>query len=80
MKVKELIGKLEQMDSDLELLFFAEDEEIAPPGYAFRVLDIIDVTECEARAKRVEQGIVSLSFGKEQLSNMWACIELTSDM
>lgn len=80
MKVNELVQKLKGLDPDSEVLFYAEDEEIAPEGYAHRVLDIVDVCQKELRTNRVENGVVTISFGDQPHSITWACIELTSDV
>ena len=80
MKVDELIQKLKILDPNSEILFYAEDEEIAPNGYAHRVLDIVEVSQQELRTNRVENGVVTVSFGKQPNSLNRVCIELTSDV
>lgn len=80
MKVNELVKKLNDLDPNSEVLFYAEDEEIAPKGYAHRVLDVVEVSQKKIRTNRVENGVVTISFENQPSSINWACVELTSDV
>ncbi len=81
MNVKELIGKLEKLDPELEVVFYSESEEIAPKDSSFRIIDPTNFFEKEARLYRTADGNPSVRFGHEpQMSMHYAFIEMTDDV
>ena len=80
MKVKELITKLENLDLEMDILCYSEDENLAPEGYLIRIMEINEVSNIEGETSRDENGIVSIKFGSSELARKYAGIELTSDI
>jgi len=69
--VKELINKLSELDSELEVIHFSEYDEL--------VLDINEINYIEAEKIRSNDGKPLLKFGKSDVSKKYVGIELTSD-
>ena len=66
MKVKELIEKLKQQDSELEIFCCSEDD--------LRLFDIVDVSEEEGEKVPGDDQIPYLKIGKSQISQKLAII------
>ena len=79
MKVKELVAKLVQLDQELDVLCYSEDEGIVPEGHGFTIFEIVAVTATDAELLRVGDGVPSLKLGKGPSSQRIAVIEVTSD-
>ena len=72
MKVKDLINKLNQFDSELEIVHFSEYDKLT--------LEINDILQVEAEKTRSDIGKALLKFGSSDSSQTYLSIELTSDI
>ena len=79
MKVSELLAKLRELDSDLDVLCYSEDEEILRRPHGFRIFDINGIAVREAEKTRTEDGTPSLKFDKTEISSSHVLIEISSD-
>lgn len=79
MKVSELIAKLEQVDQDLEVLCYTEDEDLLPNGHGFRLMDVVGVQVAEGEQVRGDDEIPSLKLGKSPSAIRFATVQVTSD-
>lgn len=80
MKVKELIKNLSKLDLESDVLFYSQDENLAPQGYFVRVFEVIDIDEVSGIASRDDSGVVSMQFGDDELARRYAGVELTSNI
>lgn len=79
MKAKDIIDKLKQLDPDMDVLcYIEEDENIFKKGHMFRFLEIIDVSTAQGEVNRGEDGIVSMKFNRSDTSKKIGTIEVTS--
>lgn len=79
MKVKDLVARLGELDEDVEVVCYTEDEGILAPGQVFRLLDILGVNESEAEKRRTEDGTPTLKLGRSPNSQKLALIDVTGD-
>jgi hypothetical protein len=79
MKVRDLAQKLAQMDQDLEVYCYIEDERFATANRPFFLLDIHAVTIAEGRTSRDPDGTPNVTF--EHSADSWRMItlEVTAD-
>ncbi len=80
MKVKQLIAQLQELDPDLEVLCYTEDNDVLPPNHGFRLFDITEAKMADGTRTRGEDHIPSLKLGKGPHSQPHALIDITSDM
>lgn len=79
MKVKALIEELGKLDGDMEVLCYAEDEELVAKGHLFRLLDIEDVDTVHAEICRDADQVPTLKIGRSARSELIATINVSSD-
>lgn len=79
MKVRELVERLEQVDPELDVVCYSEDEALLASGHIFRLLEISGVDTTEAEPVRGADEVPSLKLGKGPGSVRLAVIEVTSD-
>jgi len=79
MLVRQVQQQLSQLDPELELLCYAEDEAQQGDGHFFRLLDIEAVSTTEGEMVRGDDRIPSLRLGKSDVSKVFAILEVTSD-
>lgn len=79
MKVKDLVQKLNKMDSELDVFCYSEAEDLLPAGHRFCLLEIEGISVIEGEKCRGDDGVPSLKLGKSQYSKKHAVINVTSD-
>jgi hypothetical protein len=79
MKVGELIKRLQEIDSTLEILCWNEDANSSKPNHLFQLLDIIGVNITEGETRRSDDQTPSIKLGHTSLSRKYAMIEVTGD-
>lgn len=79
MKVRELIAGLQELNPELEVLGYTEDEPEVAPGHGLRLFEIDGVSVIEGEKTRTDDQIPSLKLGKGPHSQEHAIIELTAD-
>ncbi len=79
MKVRELVAKLSQLDQELDVLCYTEDNDLSPRGHMFRLLEIGSVGASEAKRQRGDAQVPSPKFGKSAHSFKLPIIEVISD-
>ena len=79
MKVKDLVSKLKQLDGDLDVLCYSEDEAILAEGDIFRLLHIKAASVREAERLRNDRGLPTLKIGRSNLSEPVALIQVTTE-
>jgi hypothetical protein len=77
MKVHELTKRLENLDPDLEIIFYTEDEALVREGHHFTIFDAMGIDITDAELTRVD-GVPSLKLGATEASMKIATIEITS--
>ena len=76
MKVKELQEMLADLDPDLELFCYSEEEQIVAEDHLFRLLSIEDVSVIEAERRRGEDRLPSFAIGKTECSEKFALLNV----
>jgi hypothetical protein len=79
MKVADLIAGLRELDPDLEVVCYTEDEAALRPGHGFALFDIQEVTTTEGEMTRGEDQVPSLRLGAGPASQKLAVLDVTSD-
>ena len=78
MKVKELISKLEMIDSNLEVLCYMDDAPKELGDNKFFQIDALKVAD--ATTERGDDGVATLAFRKGPDSRKLAFIDITCDI
>ncbi|MEQ8227731.1 MAG: hypothetical protein RIA64_06580 [Rhodospirillales bacterium] len=79
MKVRELQEILSKLDSELDLVFYCEDEKFLAEKRAFVLFDLIATTQTDAQPVRLDDETPYLDLGRTDTSSPIALIEITSD-
>ncbi|WP_085599790.1 MULTISPECIES: hypothetical protein [unclassified Pseudomonas] len=79
MKVKELIEKLQKLDSNLEIYVTSEDPDVVVPGYLVRPFEINDVSAFNVVTSRDVMRRPEISAAAEGEGRECAIIEVTAD-
>ncbi len=79
MKVKDLQEKLANLDPQLEVICYSEDEEFLPTRHSFRIFDIMGVDDFNGEKNRGKDSIPSIKFGRTKHSRKYASITITTD-
>jgi len=79
MKVKELIKALSELDPELPVVCYSEDEALLAEGHMFRLLEINHVDAIEGERMRDDNGVATLKLGKSAHSTKMASIDVTAD-
>lgn len=82
MKVKELIEKLQTLDSEQTIACYTNDEGLRDNTGPVQIFEIVNIQEIDAESSRLEegQGKPQLKFGKSSCSSKYVLLELTSDV
>lgn len=78
MLVKDLIEQLQKLDPRLDVLCYAEDNELLKSGHGSVFFEISAVKATDGEFCRIDER-PCLKFGKSELSEKVAVIEITSD-
>jgi hypothetical protein len=78
MKVRDLVEKLRDLEQDLEVCCYTEDENMLGEGQLFRLLDTESVSVIEGEWCRDSSGVPGLRLGKSPSSRKIASIHVTS--
>ena len=78
MKVTELAARLGELDPELEIVCYTEDEDVLLRGHLFRLLDIERVDVGEGEQLRDDQGVATLKLGRRPHSQPLAFLYVTS--
>ena len=76
MKVKQLIELLSQLDQEIEIFCYSEEEPLPAPGHQFRILDIDSIDVSEAAKLKGEDEVATFKFGKDTLAKKVAFINV----
>lgn len=76
MKVKQLVELLSQLDQEMEIFCYSEEEPLLEQGHQFRILDIDGVDASEAEKLRGEDGIPTFRFAKSEEAKKVAFINV----
>lgn len=79
MKVKELIQRLQELDQDIEVLCYSEDDDVLPQNHGFRIFEIIGIDERKAEKIKGKDGIPSLMFSSPNIKPI-AFIDIAADV
>lgn len=79
MKVRDLVQKLAQIDQDLEVYCYMEDERFATATRPFFLLDIHAVSIAEGRTSRDPDGTPNITFEHSEEARRIVILEATSD-
>ncbi|GLR77123.1 hypothetical protein [Aliivibrio sifiae] len=79
MKVKELQEKLANLDSDLQLIFYTEDEGMLKGKESFKLFEMLDVSVIDAERVRDVHGKPTLVIGKSEEAISMAVLNISSD-
>lgn len=79
MKIRELQKKLNELDQELEVVCYCEEETFLIENRGFILLDILAVGATEAERLRLDDGTPYLKFGKGSNSSVIATLEVTKD-
>jgi hypothetical protein len=79
MKVRELQQRLSQLDPELDVLCYTEEEDLLPKNHGFRLLEIDGVEISEGERRRADDQVPSLKLGKGPYSEKLAFINVTGD-
>lgn len=79
MKIRELQEKLAKLDPELEVVCYAEDQELVVRDRGFMLLDITDVGTTSARQIRLDDDDETpyLEFGEDGAAQIIATLEVT---
>jgi len=77
MKVKELAAKLGEVDPELEIVCYSEDEDLLLPDHLFRLLTIESVDVLEAEQVRDDERVPTVKLGRSQESQPMAFLNVT---
>lgn len=77
MKVRDLLEKLKNVDPNLEVFGYSEDEELLASGHQFRVLDLVDIAISDAERARTDDGVPTFKFGRTANSRSHVIVEMT---
>lgn len=78
MKVKDLLDALRNLDPELDVYCYTEDEEVLRPG-RFGLLDIEYVDVAEGTKRTDVDGNRGITFGRGPESEKFAFINVTGD-
>jgi hypothetical protein len=78
-KVKELLAKLSELDSNLEVVCVCEDADVAVADRGFRLFDVNAVDVTEAQRVRLDDGTPYLKLGRTDLSERLVVLDVTAD-
>lgn len=79
MKVKELLTALSNLDQNLDVICYTEDENFQENGHMIRLLEIETVSVSHAEMRRGDDGTPTLKLGKSELSKPIAFVQVFSD-
>lgn len=79
MRVKDLIEKLENLEPDLEIYGYTEDESLARQNKPFHIFGIDSVDVQVAETFRDENRAPAITFGESENSRKLVFINVTSD-
>ena len=79
MKVRELQEHLINLDSELEVVCYSEDERLLVENRGFILFDILAVSTANAERLRLEDGTPYLKFEQGPNSAEISTIEVTAD-
>ncbi len=77
MKIHELKKQIDNLDPDLEIIMYTEDEEFSREGHVFTLFDFIRIDATNAEFTRIDE-VPSLKFGATDASMKIAIMEITS--
>lgn len=80
MKVKELIEKLQKLDSNLEVLVTSEDADVVAPGCLVRLFEIYDVSALNVELSRDDMRRPQIAAAAEGEGRKFAIIAITSNV
>lgn len=78
MKVKQLLRKLKDLDPQMEIYCYCEDDDLLATDPWFRLLDILDVSVVDGRRNRTDEQTRTFKFGPSAAAQKHALIEVTS--
>ena len=79
MKVRELREKLNNIDPEIEVLCYCEDDRFLAEETGFVLFDISAISTCAAERVRLDDGTPYLKFAKEAGTVNIATLEITAD-
>ncbi|RLB93829.1 MAG: hypothetical protein DRH26_02850 [Deltaproteobacteria bacterium] len=79
MKVRELQKKLGELDPELEVVCYSEDEKLLVKDRGFILFDFLAVDTTDAERLRLNDGTPYLKFGRSSSSSPIATLQVTSD-
>ncbi len=79
MKVKDLINAISNLDPEMDVICYSEDEKLFSGQHQFRILEIegVDITEAEKR--RGKDGIPTLKLGRSEYSKKLVTLSVTTE-
>jgi hypothetical protein len=79
MKVQELLAQLSNLDPELDVVGYSEDERLLVEGRGFILFDVVAVSTAEVQWLRLDDGTPYLTFDRGSASAAIATLEVTSD-
>lgn len=79
-KVRELIKKLQEIDSELDVICYTEDERLLSSQDVSRVLSIEDISVDEGLPNRSNGGVARIKWRKSKGSQCYAVVTVTGDL
>ena len=79
MKVRDIQEQLSNLDPELDVVCYSEDERLLVEGRGFILFDVLAIGKVEAERLRLDNGTPYLKFGKGPASVAIATLQVTSD-
>lgn len=77
--VRDLQERLSELDPDLEVVFYSEDDDLSAYGRKVSVFGVVDITVDDAEIIELESGVPWPKFERGPASSKYVFVEITSD-
>ncbi len=68
MKVKDVLEKLSQLDPELDVLCYSEEESLVAKGHEFRLMDVESIGTITGEKCRCDDNVPSMKIGESEYS------------
>ena len=79
MRVRELQKQLSELDPELEVLCYSEDEKLLVEGRGFVLFDILSIGKTDGERLRLDDGTPYLKLHESPQSVAFGMLDITSD-